>query len=324
MEDERECLSQALRSNVVLLVDRLQFNLSDLPEQLISAGHITEDECRMVREDMNRKDQVRYLMSRAKGRELSDLHKFLKIVGMEAPDVVKTIYDQFAENKRNGVKCKTCALCQCMENIDIKDIVDGLWSVGIIPDGLYNDVVACKKPRGRQDDLWELLFETCNNTYPQSEIKAIYDELFKALLKRGNFEFIVTPLRNMLDRDAKLECRCHCNFRKDRMDNPLYSSCTSYTPNSSLSEGLLSDRSTSVFSDQSVRTMFLETKQASQEINYMVAETTRSPNMVAANDTLNKGRGRRHRVINNKLYYMYIAELFWFLHRSNGHVFVSC
>ena len=100
-DDERECLSQALQSSVVDLVDRLQFNYSTLPDQLISAGHMTEDECRMLRDDITpRKDQVRYLVSRTKCRDLKDIQRFLELIESEVPDVVSKIQSQFEENKQ--------------------------------------------------------------------------------------------------------------------------------------------------------------------------------------------------------------------------------
>ena len=235
-DDERECLSQALQSNIVDLVDRLQFNYSALPDQLISAGHMTEDECRMLRNDItSRKDQVRYLVSRTKCRDLQDVQRFLQLIESEVPDVVSKIQDQFEENKQNNVKCKTCALCQCTNNVDIKDIVDILWSVRAVSDGFYNEVIACSKPRGSQDLLWKSLVDICNSKQNQEKRKA-YVVLFEFMRKKGNFDFIVKPLQCMLEKDGRLECHCHSSLKASYSDRSSFGVLSSCSPRSSWSE----------------------------------------------------------------------------------------
>ena len=234
-DDERECLSQALQSNIVDLVDRLQFNYSALPDQLISSGHMTEDECKMLRNDItSRKDQVRYLVSRTKCRDLKDIQRFVELIETEVPDVVAKIRQQFDENKRNNVKCTTCALCQCSNNVDIKDIVDMLWSVRVISDGFYNEVIACSKPRGSQELLWKSLIEICNSKQTKEKRK-IYDILFEFIGKKGNFDFIVKPLRGMLEKDGRLECHCHFSLKASLSDRGSYGVLSSCSPRSSWS-----------------------------------------------------------------------------------------
>ena len=236
-DDERECLSQALQANIVSLVDRLQFNLSDLPDQLITAGHMTEDECRMLRKDISsRKDQVRYLVSRTKCRDLDDIEKFLQLLNREIPDVVAKIRAKFAENKRNNVRCATCALCQCSNNIDIKDVVDTLWSVRAVSDGFYNEVIACAKPRGSQENLWKALVDICNSKN-STERKKVYGMLFEFMKKKGNFEFIIKPMSCMLEKGGRLECRCHSRLKTSLSDRGSYGVSTSCSPRSSVSEG---------------------------------------------------------------------------------------
>ena len=254
MADERECLAKALQANIVPLVDCLQFNYSELPEMMISGGHITEDECRMIRDDLSRKDQVRYLISRTKGRSLGDMQAFLAIISKDAPDVVQKIKDKFEENKRNNVKCTTCALCQCYNTIDIKDIVDNLWSEQAIPDGFYNEVVACSKPRGSQTNLWIRLIDFLNSKQ-NSERMILFENLFNSILLKGNFGFLVKPMRQLVNVRNVLECNCFL-MRKMSLDRRLScwssnrpdssSTCSprsSYSdrPSSSLSRELLSD-----------------------------------------------------------------------------------
>ena len=220
--DERECMSQALQSNIVALVDRLQFNLTDLPDQLITSGHMTEDECRMIRYDVtSRKDQVRYLVSRTKCRDLKDIEKFLQLVEGEIPDVVAKIRAQFDENKKNNVKCTTCALCQCSVNVDIKDAVDILWSMRAVSDGFYNEVVASGKPRGSQDTLWRSLVDICNGKQTKERQK-VYGILFDFIQSKGNFDFIVKPLKCMLDKTGRLDCNCSSTIKNSLSERSSY------------------------------------------------------------------------------------------------------
>ena len=241
VDDERECLAQALQSNIVQLVDRIQFSYSDLPEQMISGGHITEDECRKIRDDFSRKDQVRYLISRTKGRSLSDMQTFLELIDKEAPDVVKKIKDKFEENKRKNVKCTTCALCQCFNIIDIKDVVDNLWSEQAIPDGFYNEVVACTKPRGSQTNLWNRLLDFLNSKQNQ-ERKELFENLFRSILSRGKFDFLVKPMQRMVNTDKVLKCNCFLVRktsllkRYNNTSSNHYDSLSSCSPRSSYSE----------------------------------------------------------------------------------------
>ena len=235
----RECLSRALQANVIAIVDRLQFSLSNLPEQLIGAGHLTEDECRMIRDDLSRKDQVRYLVSRTKSRDLQDIEKFLDLIENEVPDVVYKIREQFEENIKNNIKYTTCSLCLCSNNIDIKDATDVLWSMGVVSDGFYNEVVACPKPRGGQEQLWKSLIDICNNK-PKREKQKVYGKLFEFIRRKGNFDFIVKPLKQMLERDDRIECRCHSVVKPNMVNWGSYSELSCCSPRSSTSEGRLS------------------------------------------------------------------------------------
>ena len=228
-------MAQALQANIGPLVDQIEFNLSDLPERMIGAGHITEDECRMIRDDFSRKDQVRYLLCRIKGRDMHDITTFLKLIEKEVPDVVKKINEVFEMNKRKGVRCTKCALCQCKDSIDIKEIIDEVWSIGAISDGIYSEVVASKKPRGSQDYFWKLLFKVCND-HALCDRERIYNKLFCAIQHRGNFGFIVNPLISMFEREEILVCKCHCGIKVKSMDTDSIDSWSSWTPRSSASD----------------------------------------------------------------------------------------
>ena len=97
--DERECLAQALQANIRYIVDSLYFTESNLPDQLISSGQITEDECSQIRNIRSRKDQIRYLINRSKGQDLKDIKTVIELIRSQIPDVVDKIYEQFEETK---------------------------------------------------------------------------------------------------------------------------------------------------------------------------------------------------------------------------------
>ena len=78
-------------ANIVALVDRLQFNLSSLPDQLISSGHMTEEEFRCT-ERYHFKERPSTLSSEPnKYRDLRDIENFLQMVENEIPEVVAKI-----------------------------------------------------------------------------------------------------------------------------------------------------------------------------------------------------------------------------------------
>lgn len=249
-DDERECLAQALQANITHLVDRLHLNHTNIPEWLISAGHVTEDECRMIRDDLYRKDQVRYLVSRMKGCDLNDMKMFLEILCTEIPDVVAMINDTFEKNKKNNVKCTRCALCLCSSYIDIKDVIDVLWGVRAIPDGFYNEIIACPKPRGSQKKQWKSLVEICNSKTNMDK-KNVYSILFDAILSRGTYGFIVKPLRGMLDKEGRLDCHCHFSIRVTSLE---VGSCGTMSSNSPLTScgSILSATSETGFTENSL------------------------------------------------------------------------
>ena len=180
----------------------------------------------MIRDELRRKDQVRYLVSRVKSRDLSDMKRFLEILEKEAPDVVANIDKIFEENRKNNVKCKTCALCLCSSNVDIKDVSDMLWSSMVIPDGFYNEIIACTKPLGSQKHLWKTMIDILNGKHNK---KNAYESLFSSILSRGNFDFIVKPLRVMLEKEGRLDCHCHSSLRMTSFELSI-GSTSSHSP----------------------------------------------------------------------------------------------
>lgn len=240
----RECMSQALQANIVPIVEGLEFTRSELPEQLIGAGHMTEEECDSIRTYKNRKDQIRFVVSRTKSRSLQDMEFFLGLITHQIPHVVNQIMEQFESNlKRNDTTTK-CELCLCFENIDVKEVVDRLYSIGAISDSFYRNTINCSKPRGCQEYLWQKLIDICNNKQT-AEKQKVFHILFKYIQKvgeRGTFDFIATGLKNMFYVERKLSCHCQYPFNfktqlseRDSNDSSRLSS-SYYSPRSSASD----------------------------------------------------------------------------------------
>ena len=237
-------MSQALQANIVPIVEGLEFTRSSLPEQLIAAGHMTEEECNAIRTDIKtRKDQIRYVVSRTKSRSLQDMEEFLGLINQQIPHVVTKIREQFESNlKRNDTSLK-CKLCLCYENVDVKEVVDILWSIGAVPDGFYRNAINCSKPRGCQEHLWQKLIDICNNKQTAEKQKAfgMLFEYIRNIGARGTFNFIVTDLKSMLEVEKKLLCHCQSSLsfkvrlsERDSNDSNRISSC--YSPRSSASD----------------------------------------------------------------------------------------
>ena len=246
--DERECLALALQTNIQYIVDNLHFTESNLPDQLISSGQITEDECSEIRNIKSRKDQIRYFINRTKGRSLKDIKKVIRLIGGQIPDVVDKIYENFEYNKNNHVKCKTCALCQCFTAIDIKDVIDVIWSKQGVSDGFYNKVILSSAPRGCQTGLWKRLIETLNRQQGEAK-RQLFDALFSAILSRGSFDFLVKPMQRSLKQCNILECKCFSAKNVQSLTSALTDSQPSSTSSGSARSSISSLGSLSTCSD---------------------------------------------------------------------------
>ena len=268
-------MSQALQANIVAIVEGLEFTRSVLPEQLIEAGHMTEEECDSIRAYKNRKDQIRFVVSRTKSRSLQDMADFLELIKQQIPHVVTKIWEQFDSNlKRNDTSIK-CKLCLCFENINVKEVVDILWSMGAVSDSFYRNTINCSNPRGCQEYLWQKLIDICNNkqtTEKQKVFSILFDYIQRVgergqrdgepgqrIGERGTFDFIVTGLKTMFDVEKKLSCHCQLPFNfktqlseRDSNDSNRLSS-SYYSPRSSASDERRSRLSDDLYKEPDIR-----------------------------------------------------------------------
>ena len=194
-------------------------------------------------------------MSRTKSRDLADMKRFLELLEKETPDVVAMINKTFEENKKINVKCTTCALCLCSSNIDIKDVIDMLWSSRAIPDGFYNEIIACTKSLGSQKQQWKTLVDILNSKHNKKKIA--YETLFNSILSRGNFDFIVRPLRVMLEKEGRLDCHCHSPVMMTSLQMSIGSTSTSsHSPMTTPSESQLSVPSETEYMEDNMDTTY--------------------------------------------------------------------
>ncbi|XP_053377746.1 uncharacterized protein LOC123530339 [Mercenaria mercenaria] len=233
--DERECLANALQFHVEDLVDGIIFHESELPDCLLAEGCLTEDECASVRKLRDRKDQIRVLLSLIKGRDLRVLKDFMKHIEQHNEEVARKIIEKFEDNKRAGIRRKLCFLCQLKKQFNVKHLVDSLWAVEAIDDGLYNEVIYSEAPLGAQETLWEKVINSIN-CLDNQKAELAHGKLLKALTGKNLFTHLADGIQKMLIRNhAKLTCSCEPKL--------ILPSRTSYGASSTSEESFFPDSS---------------------------------------------------------------------------------
>ncbi|XP_053377747.1 uncharacterized protein LOC123530337 [Mercenaria mercenaria] len=242
--DERECLAHALQFHVEDLVDRIIFHESELPDCLLAEGCLTEDECASVRKLRDRKDQVRVLLSLIKGRDLRVLRGFMKHIEQHNEDVAAKIIEKFEENKRDGIRRKLCFLCQLEKQFNVKHVIDSLWAIQIIDDGLYNTIIYSEAPIGAQETLWKKVIHSLNFLDPQ-KAELAQNKLLTCLTSKNLFTHLADGIKNMLIKNhGKLTCSCEPKLRLPKINAESISGESCF-PDSS-SDGTPNDGASSV------------------------------------------------------------------------------
>lgn len=234
IDDDRECLATALQFHVEDLVDGLVFNDSELPDSLLAEGCLTEDECSTVRRHQDRKDQIRILLSLIKGRDLRVLKGFLKHIAQHNSEIAEKITERMEANKLDGVRGKLCARCKLERQFNVKHVVDSLWAIQVIDDGLYNKIIYSDSPIGAQGALWKKIFQSLNCLDHQS-VGLAHAKLLNALSSKNLFTHLAKGIKDMLIRNhGKLTCSCEPKFYLPNRDSFLIpTSGDSYLPDSS-------------------------------------------------------------------------------------------
>jgi hypothetical protein len=228
------------------------FNDSELPDALLEDNCLTEDECANVRKVSDRKNQVRVLLCLIKGRDFHVLKKFVNLVRSHNEQVANSIEIKFEQNKREGIRCTKCALCQLTSHVNLKYIVDDLWKSGLIDDGLFSMIVQTDKPAGAQTDLWNEVIDSFN-TFSVQRPADVSHTLINALTKKQHYNQIAKGVRWMICTHKKLVCGC--KLRDKYIPERLFSSIvSSFSPQSSETDiliGLNDDACSSIHSTES-------------------------------------------------------------------------
>ncbi|XP_045165337.2 uncharacterized protein LOC123529179 [Mercenaria mercenaria] len=232
--DERECLANALQWHIKELVDGIVFKDSELPDDLLADGCITEDECADLRTKLDRKDQVRVLLSLVKGRDFDVLKKFLKHLRSHNETVATSVEEKFEQNKKDGKRCSKCAVCRLISQVNLKYIVDDLWRNSLIDDGLFNLIVQTEKPAGAQDELWYGVIYSLNNYCVQCP-SDVRHTLGNALRKKHHYNHLAQVVEWTMYTNGELKCRCE--LQNKIVPFEIFSSMvSSMSPRSSVSE----------------------------------------------------------------------------------------
>lgn len=227
-------MATALQFHVEDLVDGLVFNDSELPDCLLADGCLTEDECSSLRRLRDRKDQIRILLSLIKGRDLRVLKDFLKHIKKHNYQVAEKIMEKMEANKRDGVRGNLCARCRLERQFNVKHVVDCLWAIQAIDDGLYNTIIYSDSPVGSQGALWKQIFQSLN-CLDHHSVGLAHAKLLNALSSKNLFTHLANGIKEMLIRNhEKLTCSCEPKFYLPNRDSFLITtSCDSYLPDSS-------------------------------------------------------------------------------------------
>lgn len=206
-------MANALQWHIEDLLDCVIFKDSELPDCLLEDGCLTEDECANVRKKLDRKDQIRVLISLIKGRDIDILKRFLKHIKSHNVTVAERIRETFEINKKAGMRCFKCTLCKLITQVNLKYIVDVLWSKNLIDDGLFNLITETDKPSGAQGDLWQVVIKSLNICCARisSEVRHI---LGNALTRKHHYHHLAQGVEWMIYTNGKLTCRCElqCNI----------------------------------------------------------------------------------------------------------------
>lgn len=200
-ECKEECLRKALQQNIVLLVENLPCSENDILDMLIENECLTETECSDLRDTGSRKDRVRNLVRKIKGRSFRVIKTFVESLQKFHPDVAASIwlvYEKMTKDKINYNR--QCAFCMLKRSVDVKFLADHLWGDGVISDELYDDIVS---GRDNHESLWIEIANECN-VAPKSIRQNALRKFSEALMNLGQYRDLVLKICRL----SLLKCAC--------------------------------------------------------------------------------------------------------------------
>ncbi|XP_053404998.1 uncharacterized protein LOC123555856 [Mercenaria mercenaria] len=229
------CLSKAIQAHVMQLVDTMPFSECELADEVVKTGCVTEDECKAIRENKDRKTQVRDIILLVKTRSYETMEKFLNSAKRHCPTTVDSIWERYERNINENRKPKRpCPFCNIKMAVDIRRVVDGLWGAEIIDDTLVREIMSSRDVVGRQDKYWDAILDACC----KNKLKGL-PSLYKALESNGHYTHIVQGLRYHFHYNEHWFCTCSSsilNLPCAKSRTSSFNSETSEMPASSPSE----------------------------------------------------------------------------------------
>ncbi|XP_045174158.2 uncharacterized protein LOC123535504 [Mercenaria mercenaria] len=230
-------LPEALQRNIVRFTEDLSFNQTDIPDQLISTGCLSEDECTMIASRSSSKDQTRLLLRKIKARDPQMIEKFLDIVGQDHPHLQKEVNNTLEEIVKEHKHKPVCIICIMQLTVDLRDIGDYLWQNKIISDDTYDDIYENENFQRTRPFIWSNIINCINNYDTHNNAIEI---LMNAL--ESNYGHISENLRDL---ERPLCCSC-CKRRRVRRKRQI----SDYE--SLIDESTTSERTQSLQSSQSL------------------------------------------------------------------------
>lgn len=95
---DEHCLARAIKANAADLAKDMPFKDSELPDEVVKRGCITEDECKAIRDTDDRKTQVRAIILMIKNRSFETMVQFLNALKPHCMSIVNNIWQQYSKN----------------------------------------------------------------------------------------------------------------------------------------------------------------------------------------------------------------------------------
>ena len=145
------------------IVKNFDINNNLLIDELLGEDCLTQDEATTIRENPNRKDQVRKLIVNIAKRSKGKFVKFLATIERKEfyPYIAKALKETY-ERKTSEELGKGCLLCTIKHDVDVKDIVDKLCKHKLV-DFDFLDLVVKNTSIQDQSHLWEVIFTNVDN-----------------------------------------------------------------------------------------------------------------------------------------------------------------
>lgn len=221
LPDHRECLARALQTNVAALVESLATGQGDLQQALLTDKCITKEELDDVIKLPDVKSRTRATLVLIKGRDLGVLDNFFKRLRKQRESLYKSVMDAYEVNKRDGLQNKQCVLCKLRSRVNLKYIIDMLWSSGIVDDDLFQQVRGTPLPGGAQELLWQRTVYSINLYMRKDKLK-VMSTVKESLCRFHHYDDLANALETYLEASDSLECMCDprdLNYQCDRNEN---------------------------------------------------------------------------------------------------------